>query len=68
MRRLEPCVCIDTEALIFSIPPGKIEAVFDGPAELDGECAPKIDEIGRRMKLRYVPVFDIRALVQVGTG
>ena len=68
MRKLEPCVRIDPNALLFFAPDGKIEAVFDGHVCLEGDSAPKIDEIGRRILLRYEPAFSVSALVMTARG
>ncbi len=64
MRVLVQCDLIDAPRLLFAMPAGKVEAVFDGHACLEGDDAPRLDEIDRRIMLRRAPAFEIRALVR----
>ena len=63
MRRLTECVLLDSPGLVFSYSGGKVIDVFDGHVCLVDEARPTIDEIGRRIKLKYPPQFTARCIV-----
>lgn len=64
MRSLIQLTCVDPTNLIYALPPGEVELVFDGHVALEG-AAVKIDAIGHRVQLTGpAPAFDLQALIK----